>query len=365
VESLGFTQDDAKSVQQERDSLQAELKDLKRKLCRIEEEKSESAIPVSRHQLRKSPTTDFFGQSVSPPKRGNRRRSTSLSSDNRVSELEAEIEMLRSTHGPSSIELDKIKAQLSTARKELDKATNAKLAFERSSEREKSELKSRLDDAEFELEDWRRNDGGASKVEIEKVKKAVKVELDNAAAKVRELEKEVEEKGRTVERLERELSGMDDLRTELDEARSAQSPTISKPSADLSGLQAKLASLEEELAQARSVPSAAAGSAGAIADKTIRQLKREVKTLSATITSLEEEVASQDEEISRLRTAVPLPGSPVLTPSTSDADLTRITELEEDLEEARAEVLDLKEKLEVTEETKHALQKQLAVSPDV
>lgn len=271
--------------------------------------------------------------------------------------------MLRSTHGPSSIELDKIKAQLSTARKELDKATNAKLAFERSSEREKSELKSRLDDAEFELEDWRRNDGGASKIEIEKVKKAAKVELDNAAAKVRELEKEVEEKGRTVERLERELSGMDDLRTELDEARSAQSLTISRPSADLSGLQAKLASLEEELAQARSVPSSAAGSAGAIADKTIRQLKREVKTLSATITSLEEEVASQDEEISRLRTAVPLPGSPVLAPSTSDADLTRITELEEDLEEARAEVPDLKEKLEVTEETKHALQKQLAVSP--
>lgn len=270
--------------------------------------------------------------------------------------------MLRSNQGPSSIEMDKIKTQLSNAKKELDKATNAKLAFERSAEREKQDLQSRLDDAQFELDDWRRNDGSAGKGEIEKMKKAAKAEMDNVAAKVRALEIEVEEKGRIVERLERELSGMDDLRAELEAARSAQISATSTSSLSVAELQAKLTSVEEELVQARASTSSTAGSAGTVADKTIRQLKREVKTLSATITSLQEECAAQDEQINRLQTAVPLPGSPVLSPSTNEADITRIAELEEDLEEARAEILELKDKLEVSDEKMHVLQNQLAVS---
>ena len=349
-------------MQQQIESLQSELKESKRKLCRIEEERAESTFPTSKHQLRKSPTTDFFGQSVSPPKRGNRRRSTSLSSDNRVSELEAEIEMLRSGHGSSSMEVDKLRTQLSNAKKELDRATNAKLAFERSAEREKQELKSRLDDAQCELDDWRRNDGSAGQGEIEKIKKAAKAEVENVAARMRELEKEVEEKGRAVERLQRELAGMDDLRAELNDARSAQTFAPANPSIDVTELRTKLASLEEELAQARTVNPSTVGSASAIADKTIRQLKREVKSLSTQIATLEEEVASQDEEISRLRTAVPLPGSPILASTNSSADLERITELEEDLEEARAEVLELKDKLEVSNEKVQALQDQITVS---
>lgn len=125
-DSLGSSTAEAKRLQEERDRLTAKVKELEMKVRRAEEEKENRSTAT--HGMERS-TTDFFGAALSPlpnNKRSNRRRSTSLSSDNRVSELESELQVLRAAAGPGQMELEKVKTQLANVKKELDKVTNAK-----------------------------------------------------------------------------------------------------------------------------------------------------------------------------------------------------------------------------------------------
>ena len=268
--------------------------------------------------------------------------------------------MLRSAQGPSSIELDKLKTQLMNAKKELDKATNAKLALERSSAREMEELKSRLEDANFELEDWRRNDGSGSKAGIENAKKAARQELDVLSRKIEELEGSIREKERALEELPVLEGQIEDLRTALSQAQASADGAVSSgsPSQASAELCERITELEKELAASRT----AAPSASLPADKTSRQLQREISKLKGQITGLEEELATQDDEILRLRGALPLPGSPSLTATKSTEDILKIEMLEGQLEETKAQVTEAREKLEIAEEQNEALLKQLEVS---
>ena len=93
--------------------------------------------------LKKS-STAFFPPSFTPARNKSRRRSASFSSDPRVTDLEAELQASRSAQRSASLELEKVHAQLETTRRELDKVMNAKMALEKSSQRDTERLKSEL-----------------------------------------------------------------------------------------------------------------------------------------------------------------------------------------------------------------------------
>jgi len=265
--------------------------------------------------------------------------------------------VLRAAQGPSSIELDKLKTQLVNAKKELDKVTNAKLALERSSAREVEELKSRLEDANFELEDWRRNDGSGSKAGIENAKKAARQEVDVLTRRVDELEETIREKERALEKLPVYEAQIAELRIALDQAQAVATETVHGTSTNEASAEL-IADLEKELAAART----AAPSVALPADKTSRQLQREISKLKSQVTNLEEELAAQDDEILRLRGAVPLPGSPSLTATKSNEEIAKIALLEGELEDAKSQANEARERLEIAEEQTQALQKHLEVS---
>lgn len=330
-DSLGSSTAQVKILQEERDKLATKVKDLEGKLRRVEEEKEN--VRHSGPGGMKRSNTDFFGAALSPingNKRSNRRRSTSLSSDNRVSELEAELEVLRAATGPGQVEVEKLKAQLTNVKRELDKTTNAKLAVERSSKREIDEVKSQLEDVNFELEDWRRNDGSGGKAALEKVKKDAAATIDALVSKVAELEREVDRRTADVGRLQAQLEA------ELEAEKAKTSPSSgSSPatSAQVDELEEKIIVLESELRQAR-----ASGSSGTSNDKSARVLQREIKSLQRIIDEQKEELAAQDEEVTRLSSAIPLPESPGLKPVSVKVDMDKILDLENRLEQAELKV---------------------------
>lgn len=333
------------------------MKDLERRLQQSEDTVKSLRSSASQAQPLKRSTTDFFGSSFSPlpAKRshgGNRRRSTSLSADNRLSELEAELDQLR----PQIAELEKIKTQLTTVKKELDKVTNAKLALERSSKREIEELKSQMEDLNYELGEWRRDDGSGDKAEVEKVKKALAAEIQGLRDRTSELEQVVEEKRKEVERLEGSVFRLAELEAEVQDERRKRhaAESNSASTSEMSRLEEKIATLESALEKSRtaSVPSIST-TAGAATDLTTRQLQRELKYLRAEVERQREDLAAQDEEITRLTKQsackIPLPSSPGLAATDVD-DLARIEELELELGTARGEVEELKISLRNAEE---------------
>lgn len=350
LDIAGSSSDSSKMLSDDNKKLQSRVKELEISLRRSEEEIRSVKSSSSGSRKLPSPTVDLFGGALSPaaPRGKSRRRSTSLSAGSdaslleRIKELEAELTALRSNEGVSSVEVDSLKSQLASVRKELDKVTNAKLALERIAKNDIEGLKSRLEDANYELEDWRREGGDGSKKEIERIKKQAHAELHQLVAKVESLQEEVKEKVRTIERLEFSAERIPELEAALEQERAATLQQASRIPLDDSDtaeqMQKTISNLEAELAQARSAPVSTSSSTSSLSlDKPTRQLQRELKTLQAQIKTMEEELQAQDEEILRLKGAVPLPGSPKMSPAPS-VDLSRLLALEQDLETAQASV---------------------------
>ena len=331
-------------------TLLAKVKDLETRLKRSEDDLAEARPTHGSSSSLKRSATDFFGNTLSPvAKKSSRRRSTSLSSDNRVSDLEAEIESLRAAQGPSGLETEKLKTQLATARRELDKATNVQLALERSAKKEIADLKSQLEDVNLELEDWRRNDGGGGRVELERVEKAAKADVDAVQAQVQKLEEELRAKTLELVSMESTVARVGELEALLNEERASRRQSggsITASSDDTMSLREKIKTLEAELTTVKSGASSST-SIPIAPDRVIRQLQREIKTLRNQVKSLEEDLQAQDDEILRLRGAVPLPGSPSLSSEKNvGGDVERLIELEGQLDVARGEVKDLQAQLE-------------------
>ena len=343
-------------MKEQNSSLEAKVKELEQKLTRLDEDKQAAQAPT-RSTLKRS-VTDFFGNAIdTPPKRGNRRRSTSLNNNDRVSELEAEIAALRSASGGSGEETDKLRTQLTAAKRELDKATNAKLALERSSQRALDELKSQLEDSNFELEDWRRNDGSGGKAELEKVKSTARAQHEAASAQIIELQATVKAKEEAILQLEQQLERVFELEIALEEERSRPTVSSAVDTEETSSLRAKIASLESDLAGAKTSAPAAI-----VPDRSVRQLQRENKTLQTQVSSLNDEIASLEDELYRLRGAIPLPQSPALNAADAIAQQERITELQMQLEDAGEEVSKIRAALADAEQKNREQSAQLSVS---
>ena len=272
-----------------------------------------------------------------------------MAANSHSTDLEAEIGNLRSALETSGLELSAVKTQLANINRSQMKLENEKIALERSSAKKVDELKSQLEDANFELEDYRRNDGGGGRQELEKAKKAAKVEIEVLQQKADTWEVEAQASKKEMVSLKAKVARLDELEASLNEERKArllaeQSATPSEsPGEDIAvekirSLTEKVANLEADLASARSMPTS---SSATITDKATRQLRRELDTALREKTYLEDQLKEQDDEILTLRGRIPIPDSPAQSPRTVpsiDAELlssleTQVVALQTELEQ--------------------------------
>jgi chromosome segregation ATPase len=278
--------------------------------------------------------------------RSSRRRSTSLSSDTRVQDLEAELSLLRQTAG--SNEVESIKTQLATVKRELDKAINEKIAIESKARKEVESIRNQLYDANFELDGIRRDmeDGGSvSKQDLEKRQKAWEGEKAELAATVKDLERVVADGKLELGELRDAADEVQRLRQELDSERSKQvivAPIAVDHTEELARLTGEVTSLQAELARAKaSTPPSSAVANTSSADLTIRRLERKLDKAQRDAEALEESLNQAEEENQALRSRVPLPGSPG-----KKVDDGRVMELEVDNENLQAEVSQLRNQVQ-------------------
>ena len=164
-----------------------------------------------------------FGSVPSPVRpKGSRRRSASASGGPRTSDLEAEIASLRLEVDSKSVDLAAVQTQMGSVKRDKMKLENEKLAAERAAKKEIEDLKSRLDDATYELDDWRQSSDGDPKAEVNKVKKLAAEEAQAAKQKVEKLADALEERSRTVGGLQSKLVQLEDRNTMLEAAAQIQ-----------------------------------------------------------------------------------------------------------------------------------------------
>lgn len=187
---------------------------------------------------------------------------------------------------------------------------------------------------------------------MDKVKKASAAEIETLTFKVQSLEKEVTVRTEEIESLQRAV--------EIAGAKTADPAENFASAAQIDELEEKIIVLESELRQAKASGSSAAN------DKSARVLQREIKSLQRTIDEQKEELAAQDEEITRLNrgfaSAIPLPDSPVLKPTSVPEDLGTVMDLEHRLKEAKDRLLTVTEEREAAQAEVTKLRAELNVS---
>lgn len=301
----------------------------------------------------KSGTSPTFSQTPGSPgsiRSGtSRRRSTSLSLDPRVKDLEAELATLRLAAGSPAMEIDGLKTQLGNVRRDLNKAINEKMALEAKSRKDIEAIKGQLDDANFELDNMRRDveeGGSVSKKDVEKQKKSWEGERQELQMKIGKLESSIKERQSEVHDLQSSAEEASRLQMELEQERSRKATVITPAPVDtseLNRLQSKIAELQTELTQARSTATSSTSTAQpTTSDLQVRRLQRELEKARRDITALEQSLEQSEEENQSLRTYVPLPGSP----GRGKVDDGRVMKLETENEDLRAQLESLRETLE-------------------
>jgi chromosome segregation ATPase len=239
-------------------------------------------------------------------------------------------------------EVDALKTQLATAKRELNKSINEKISLESKAKKEVDAVKSLLEDANYELDGLRRelDDGGSiSRKEMEKKHKVWDGERAELAKKVQDLERTIGDGKAELVELRSAADEVDRLRDELDQARS-RPPVSTSPdhSEELSRLSGEVTSLQAELVRARAQTSPSSSSApfSSSADLTIRRLERKLDKAQRDAEALEESLNQAEEENQALRSRIPLLSSPG-----SKADDGRFMELEVENERLQDDVVQL------------------------
>ncbi|OCF38163.1 hypothetical protein I316_00387 [Kwoniella heveanensis BCC8398] len=267
--------------------------------------------------------------SLSPvrPASRTKRRSMSVSGPSAASEM---IELEN--------QVNSLREQLASKKRDLDKSVNEKLAVEIAAKKKTERLENELDDVKGELEFYRANEGGGGGKEVEKVKKAMQAEKEHMQTQLRAKEEEITQRTTELQKmikvtervseLEAQLEQEQHARQQLQESTSATAPVARQ---DHSESLAKVESLEAEVAKLRA--QSLSGSSKA-ADVDLRQIRRELQKavrdkeyLESLVKENDELLAEKDEQIDRLKTAIPIPGSPTLAPR----DDGRFSELEEEI----------------------------------
>ncbi|OCF44582.1 hypothetical protein I317_01469 [Kwoniella heveanensis CBS 569] len=267
--------------------------------------------------------------SLSPvrPASRTKRRSMSVSGPSAASEM---IELEN--------QVNSLREQLASKKRDLDKSVNEKLAVEIAAKKKTERLENELDDVKGELEFYRANEGGGGGKEVEKVKKAMQAEKEHMQTQLRAKEEEITQRTTELQKMIKVTERVSELEAQLEQERHARQQLQDSASAtapvarqnDPESL-AKIESLEAEVAKLRA--QSLSGSSKA-ADVDLRQIRRELQKavrdkeyLESLVKENDELLAEKDEQIDRLKTAIPIPGSPTLAPR----DDGRFSELEEEI----------------------------------
>jgi chromosome segregation ATPase len=276
----------------------------------------QTSLNLNDARLRKVSGSSSSSSKLASPSnnRSSRRRSTSLSADTRVQDLEAELTMLRQSAGSPALEVDGLKTQLANVRRELNKTINEKIAIETRSRKEVESVKNQLDDANFELDNIRRDleDGGSvSKKEVEKRQRSWEGEKAELVVRIRHLESVVADSKALISTMKASANDAVRLQAELDQTLldKASSSTGPENSLQVTRLTEEVSALQQELtrALAQTPTSVSSSSSG---DLTIRRLERKLEKAQRDTEALEESLNQAEEENQALRSRVPLPGSP-------------------------------------------------------
>ncbi|EIW72223.1 hypothetical protein TREMEDRAFT_58384 [Tremella mesenterica DSM 1558] len=339
LESLGSDGNaTTNKLTEQRRLLENKVKDLEKAL-KIAENNGNSKIPLAN--------------------KGRRPRSSSVNTDNRVRDLELELESLRSAQGPADAQLDTLREQLKSAKREQDKAVNFKLALERTSKKEIEDLRSKLEDAVAEIDFYRRSEDGGSSREMEKLKKTAEAEKERLKGTIIELERIKTEHMSKIEELQQVIKERAESLSELREDRVGRGGMDDEEDTkkEVNELKDKVRQLELELNNVPQTRTSGSGTDASLRrklDRAERELRAAREDLEANEALLEE----KEKEIFKLKARVPMPRSPFSTP-TELPDDGRVEELETRLAALQQELVEKNERIQGLE--KEVREKQAAL----
>ena len=230
-------------------------------------------------------------------------------------------------------EVEKLRTDMETAKRHALKMENEKMAAERSIQREMDDIKSRLSDANDELQYLRALDGQSVQQELDNAKKAAKSERLALEQELQSRSDDLEKRKMDVRRLESRLS---DVQDEVDRLRSASSSATQPDDKEVSSLRDAVESLKQQLEtrtaeyreakkrvetlenQLTQAPKSTGDPVATIAQaakqqrahqREIEDLQQAKEALKRHLAESEELVAERDAEIFELKRHIPLPSS--------------------------------------------------------
>jgi chromosome segregation ATPase len=272
-------------------------------------------------------------------------------------------------------EVEKLRTDVETAKRHALKMENEKMAAERSIQREMEDIKSRLSDANDELQYLRALDGQTVQQELQNAKKDAQKERLALEQELESRSDDLEKRKMDVLRLETRLSEVQD---EVDQLRSEASVAVQPDEDEVRGLQESIANLKQELEKrttayheamkqieiledklkAASKPVSDSAPTNAQAAKLQRAHQREIEdlqqakdTLRRHLADSEELVAERDAEIFELKRHMPLPSS------SADASFHELSVV--DTEELKQQLTAKAEQLEEAHQAKALLEDRL------
>jgi chromosome segregation ATPase len=292
-------------------------------------------------------------------------------SQDKIQALEAEVENLRlqAMPGLDLKDIEKLRVDLETAKRHAMKMENEKLAVERSIQREMEHIKSKLSDANDELNYLRAFDGQSVQQQLDVTKKSANQERAALEEELQKRSDELEKRRMDVVRLEGRLRELESdsegrkaqivaLESQLQAAQKTSvggadlemmRSTVTKLETDLAGKTMECTSARErivkleaklESASSANATTAVAAPNDAQAAKIKRAHQREVddlrrakETLERHLAESEELVAEREIEIFELKRHMPLPGEQTVEQDPKSASMTseEVVQLKADL----------------------------------
>lgn len=291
----------------------------------------------------------------------------------KIQALEAEIEHLRTQAMPGldMKEVEKLRTDVETAKRHALKMENEKMASERSIQREMDDIKSRLSDANDELQYLRALDGQSVQQELDNAKKAANAERLALEQELQSRSDDLEKRKMDVRRLESRLSEVQD---EVERLRSTAPSTSTQPQLndeEVRGLRQAIETLQRELDSRTTEYEDAKKRIGTLEDKLrssskptndhaptnpqaakqqrahqreLEDLQQAKEALRRHLAESEELVAERDAEIFELKRHIPLPSA--------EADASLDASFAGDIADLRTQLVTKEEELDAARKAK-------------
>lgn len=268
-------------------------------------------------------------------------------------------------------EVEKLRTDVETAKRHALKMENEKMASERSIQREMDDIKSRLSDANDELQYLRALDGQSVQQELDNAKKAANAERLALEQELQSRSDDLEKRKMDVRRLESRLSEVQD---EVERLRSTAPSTSTQPQLndeEVRGLRQAIETLQRELDSRTTEYEDAKKRIGTLEDKLrssskptndhaptnpqaakqqrahqreLEDLQQAKEALRRHLAESEELVAERDAEIFELKRHIPLPSA--------EADASLDASFAGDIADLRTQLVTKEEELDAARKAK-------------